>query len=171
MRDFAEIDADTARTLTESIVATVLSNRRPPYSITGGMFDVLRESQGDMFAVDNEDALQAIQVFEKCEGIDIDPAAGVALAALVGAASTGQIDSEAVVLLHITGGGAAQKSIGKEPLPGQARHGIIADRSGRRYSFGKSVRSLHSLMPPDATGRWKHAMIRFCKSSPKRPLS
>jgi cysteate synthase len=87
-------------------VASVLSNQLPPYSIAGGIFDILRESQGDMFVVRNEEALQAMRLFERCEGIDIDPAAGVALASLIKAARSGQIDPEATVLLHITGGGS-----------------------------------------------------------------
>lgn len=109
-RDFFEMDPDDARTLTERIVAPVLSNHRPPYSIRGGMFDVLRESHGDMFAVHNEEVVQAMRLFERCERIDIDPAAGVALAALTKAASSGHIGLEATVLLHITGGGARKRA-------------------------------------------------------------
>jgi cysteate synthase len=109
-RDLVEIDPGTARTLTEKILATVLSNQRPPYAVAGGVFDVLRESQGEVFAVRNAEVLQAMTLFEKCEGIDIEPAAGVALASLTKAANSGQINSEAVVLLHITGGGARKRA-------------------------------------------------------------
>jgi cysteate synthase len=109
-RDFIETDPDTARALTKKILASVLSNQRPPYSTVGGVFDVLRESQGDMFAVDNQEVGQAIELFERCEGIDIEPAAGVALAALKRAANSGQIEPDATVLLHITGGGVAKRA-------------------------------------------------------------
>jgi cysteate synthase len=109
-RDLLEIDPATARTLTEKILATVLSNQRPPYAIAGGVFDVLRESQGEVFAVRNAEVLQAMTLFEKCEGIDIEPAAGVALASLTNAVKAGKIGSEAVVLLHITGGGARKRA-------------------------------------------------------------
>ena len=109
-RDLVETDPDTARALTKKILATALSNQRPPYSITGGVFDVLRESLGDMFAVDNREVWQAMELFERCEGIDIEPASGVALAALQQAASSGQIGSDATVLLHITGGGVAKRA-------------------------------------------------------------
>lgn len=112
-RDFVELDPSAARTLTEKIVATVLSNQQPPYSVAGGLFDALRESQGEMFAVPNEEVLQAMRLFERCEGIDIDPAAGVALAALKRAANSGQIGSEATVLLHITGGGDCKRASDK----------------------------------------------------------
>jgi cysteate synthase len=113
-RDLVEIDPGTARTLTERILATVLSNQRPPYSIAGGMFDVLRESQGEVFAVRNAEVLQAMTLFEKCEGVDIEPAAGVALASLAKAAKSGRIASDAVVLLHITGGGARKRAMEKQ---------------------------------------------------------
>jgi cysteate synthase len=113
-RDFVGLDPGTARIFTEKIVAAVLSNQQPPYAIAGGMFDALRESQGDMFAVHNEEVLQAMKLFERCEGIDIDPAAGVALASLMKAAGSGQIDPDAVVLLHITGGGWNKRASEKE---------------------------------------------------------
>ena len=109
-RDLVETDPDAARALTKEIVATVLSNQRPPYSIVGGVFDVLRESQGDMFAVDNRQALLAMELFEQCEGIDIEPAAGVALAALRQALQSGRIGADATILLHITGGGASKRA-------------------------------------------------------------
>jgi cysteate synthase len=108
-RELVETDPDTATDLAKKIVATVLSNQRPPYSTVGGVFDVLRESQGDMFTVDNQEVWQAMELFERCEGIDIEPAAGVALAALRQAANSGQIGSDATVLLHITGGGVAKR--------------------------------------------------------------
>jgi len=109
-RDLVELDPRAARTLTQKIVARVLTNRLPPYSLTGGLFDVLRESQGDMFAVSNEEVMQAMTLFDTCEGVDIDPAAGVALAALSRAARFGQIRSQATILLHITGGGARKRA-------------------------------------------------------------
>jgi cysteate synthase len=109
-RDFVDFDAAAARASTEKILATVLSNQRPPYAIAGGVFDVLGESRGDVFAVRNPEVLQAMTLFEKCEAIDIEPAAGVALASLIKAADSGRIASEAVVLLHITGGGARKRA-------------------------------------------------------------
>ncbi len=109
-RELVETDPDAARALTKKIVARVLSNQRPPYSIIGGVFDVLRESRGDMFAVDNDEAFEAMDLFERCEGIDIEPAAGVALAALRRALQSGQIGAEATVLLHITGGGVGKRA-------------------------------------------------------------
>ena len=118
-RDFVELDAQQGRSLTEKILATVLSNQRPPYSIAGGMFDVLTESKGDMFAIRNEGVAKALQLFEACEGIDIDPAAGVALASLINCARSGLVHRDAVTLLHITGGGARRRA---------ADHKLVATR-------------------------------------------
>jgi len=109
-RDFIETEPDAARALTRKIMATVLSNQRPPYSIAGGVFDVLSESRGDMLAVGNDEVSGAMELFERCEGIDIEPAAGVALAALRRAAKVGEIDRDATVLLHVTGGGAGKRA-------------------------------------------------------------
>ncbi len=116
-RELVELDTGAARTLTQRILATVLSNATPPYSIAGGMYDVLRESYGDTFAVDNPEVSEAMRLFEASEGIDIDPAAGVALAALTSAARSNQIDSDAVAVLHITGGGAEKRAAEKALFP------------------------------------------------------
>lgn len=119
-REFIETEPDVGRSLTDKIVASVLSNQRPPYSIVGGVFDVLNESGGEMFAVSNDQALRAMRVFEECEGIDIEPAAGVALASLTQAVDSKQINLEATVLLHITGGGAVRRASSEKLCPTSA---------------------------------------------------
>jgi cysteate synthase len=86
------------------ILASVLSNQRPPYAIKGGVYDALTESQGDMFFADNQEAKDAIALFQSTEGVEIEPAAGVALASLIKAVRDDRIDAQAIVLLHITGG-------------------------------------------------------------------
>ncbi len=88
----------------QQILASVLSNQRPPYAIKGGVYDALQESQGDMFFANNQEANQAIELFAEIEGVEIEPAAGVALASLIKAVRAGQIDPDALILLHITGG-------------------------------------------------------------------
>ncbi len=98
----------------QQIAACVLSNQRPPYSVRGGVFDVLQESQGDMLVADNLETHQAMRFFEECEGIDIDPAAGVAFATLLKATMSGQVERDAMVLLHITGGGWHKSQLGQE---------------------------------------------------------
>jgi cysteate synthase len=106
--------------LTQQIVAPVLSNQRPPYAIRGGTFDALSDTKGDMLAVDNREAMQAMQLFEEYEGIDIDPAAGVALASLMKAVRSHQVRREAVVLLHITGGGWCKRASENRLIPAPA---------------------------------------------------
>ncbi|MEV0219674.1 cysteate synthase [Streptomyces sp. NPDC050704] len=91
-------------------LARELTNRRPPFTVRGGVRDVLTESGGDVLCTDNEAALAAMALFEEVEGIDIEPGAGVALAALAEAARTGRVRRDELVLLNITGGGRARQA-------------------------------------------------------------
>lgn len=99
------LNDELARHQAEEICAKVLSNRKPPYSLKGGLFDALSETGGDMFAVTNEEAGNAGALFEKTEGIDIEPAAAVAVASLKQAIEQKKVEKEAVIMLNITGGG------------------------------------------------------------------
>jgi cysteate synthase len=83
----------------------VLSNRKPPYELTGGVFDALSDTDGRMYTVTSEEALLAGWLFESLEGCDLDPAAEVALAGLVRAVRQGVVTPSEVVLLNLTGGG------------------------------------------------------------------
>ncbi len=98
------IDDASNKQNVKQIMASVLSNQRPPYAIKGGVYDVLKESQGDMFFADNQEAIQAMRLFQESEGVEIEPAAGVAFASLIKAARDDRIDRQASILLHITGG-------------------------------------------------------------------
>lgn len=98
-------DADQARSDAESINAKVLSNRKPPYSLAGGLYDVLKDTQGDMFAVTNSEAEEAQRLFLETEGVDIYSASGVATYSLMQAVRDGQVQKDDVVMLNITGGG------------------------------------------------------------------
>jgi cysteate synthase len=111
--ELVSITDEDGRKQIQQIAAKVLSNRRPPYALRGGVFDVLNESKGDMIAVDNVEAKYAGQLFEECEGIDIDPAAAISVASLIKAVTFGRIESDAVALLHITGGGWKRRGAGK----------------------------------------------------------
>ncbi|MCX6699884.1 MAG: hypothetical protein NTV68_08160 [Methanomicrobiales archaeon] len=53
----------------------------------------------------NDEARRAQGHFEECEGIDLDPAAGVTVGSLISAVQQGRIDPKKNVLLNITGGG------------------------------------------------------------------
>jgi len=89
----------------------ILSNRYPPYTVGGGVYDALIDTRGETYAVTNDEAVRAKGVFEKAEGIDILPPAAVAVAALLQACDMG-LDKERTVLLNITGGGLER--LGKE---------------------------------------------------------
>ena len=99
---------DDARAHVETIDAKVLSNRRPPYPVVGGLFDALQDTQGEVLLVDNTSARAAAILFEELEGIDIHPAAAVAVASLMQTVKSGDLPSDAVVMLNITGGGEAR---------------------------------------------------------------
>lgn len=98
-------DDALARQHAELIAATVLSNRKPPYPVIGGLFDALKDTQGDVLLVHNEEADEAARLFEQLEGIDIHPAAAVAVASLRQAVAKGRVPTDAIVMLNITGGG------------------------------------------------------------------
>ena len=98
-------DADQARRDASEICAPVLSNRKPPYSLAGGLYDALKDTDGDILAVSNEEAQAAKALFQETEGRDIYSAAGVALASLVQAINNKKVKPDDVVMLNITGGG------------------------------------------------------------------
>jgi cysteate synthase len=91
-------------------LARELTNRRPPFTVRGGVREVLTESGGAVLGVGNEAALAAMALFEEIEGIDIEPGAGVALAALADAVRAGRVDRDELILLNVTGGGRARQA-------------------------------------------------------------
>ena len=94
-----------ARQQVEEIDAKVLSNRRPPYSLAGGLFDALTDTKGEVLLASNEQAREAAKLFEDSEGIDIHPAAAIATATLIDSVKKGKVEKDAVIMLNITGGG------------------------------------------------------------------
>ena len=60
-----------------------------------------------MFAVSNDEAQKACDMFKDTEGIDIYHAAGVATASLMQAIANKQVKADDVIMLNITGGGEA----------------------------------------------------------------
>lgn len=111
-REILPFDNELARKQVEEIDAKVLSNRKPPYSVIGGMYDALIAQGGDILKIDNAKARDAAKLFEEIEGVDIHPAAAVATASLIEYAP--QIDPNATVSLNITGGGEELFKKGKE---------------------------------------------------------
>lgn len=113
-REMLPLDETTARKQVEIIDAKVLSNRKPPYSLSGGLFDALTDTGGDVLIATNEQARAAAQLFEEAEGIDIHPAAAIATASLIEAAKNNSIDKDALIMLNITGGGEKRFKAEKE---------------------------------------------------------
>lgn len=108
-------DDNQARRDAEAINAKVLSNRKPPYSLAGGLFDALKDTQGDILKVTNAQAEAAQQLFLETEGVDIYSAAGVALHSLIESVQNGTVKPQDMVMLNITGGGEKLCLQGKQP--------------------------------------------------------
>lgn len=98
-------DEDKAREDALKITAKVLSNRKPPYGIVGGLYDCLKATNGDIEVVTNEELDNACKLFEEIEGSDIHHAAGVAVCSLIKAVESGKVSKDEVIMLNITGGG------------------------------------------------------------------
>ncbi len=94
-----------------SLSAPVLSTQAPPYAITGGLYDALYESGGDVRVADNKEAGRAGDLFRSLEGISLEPASAVALAGLMSALDSEAISRCAQVVLHITGAGRVPGTI------------------------------------------------------------
>lgn len=104
-RALLPLHEDDARKQVEIMIAKVLSNRKPPYSVKGGLFDAMKDAGGDVLLATNEQAKEAAQLFKETEGNDVHPAAAVAVATLMQAVKDGKVDKDACVMLNITGGG------------------------------------------------------------------
>ena len=123
------------------VSASVLSNATPPYSIVGGVYDCLKESDGDMMAVQNDAIGAAQKLVADC--LDFVPceAASAACAGMIEAVRTGVVDPEDEVLLHLTGGGFAE-------LAGSVKHEPrslvvpLADYNGAFDAIGRYLASV-----------------------------
>ncbi len=104
-RELPYMSEDEGREKAHKIIAKVLSNRKPPYSIAGGLYDALKATNGSFEIATNEELVKACEKFEKLEGIDIYSAAGVALVSLEKAIKSNKVDKEEIIMLNITGGG------------------------------------------------------------------
>ena len=111
-REMLPYDAKKARRDAELIDAKVLSNRKPPYGLAGGLYDALKATGGDVVVATNAQSKRACKLFKELEGVDIYPAPGIALASLIKRVEAGEIDKDACIMLNITGAGeeAAKKN-------------------------------------------------------------
>lgn len=104
-REIIPEDMPDAKKSIEKMHTDILSNRSPPYSVRGGVYDALTDCGGRIWAVENREAVSAGRLFESSEEIDILPAAEVAVASLIKAVEEGAVDSDEYILLNVTGGG------------------------------------------------------------------
>lgn len=104
-RTLPDLSPEEGRSRSERILATVLSNRKPPYSIAGGLYDVLKESNGDFYIATNNDIFYWLLQFRNREGYELLPAACVAVAALAQAVKDGAVGKDDYIMLNCTGGG------------------------------------------------------------------
>lgn len=121
-RELLPMDDDLARKQVIEINAKVLSNRRPPYSIAGGVFDAMVDAGGKMYSMTNTQAAEAAKLFEETEGNDINIAAAVAVASLMEAVNNADVDTQAYIALNITGGGECKFRTGKNITNLQSSH-------------------------------------------------
>jgi len=113
-REMLPYDTKKARRDAEIIDAKVLSNRKPPYSLAGGLYDALKATNGNIMVATNAQARRARKLFKELEGIDIYSAPSVALWSLIKMVEAGEIDKDACVMLNITGGGEEAATKNKE---------------------------------------------------------
>ena len=118
-RALVDLSPEEGRRQAEAVLATVLSNRKPPYSLAGGLFDVLKASGGDFYLASNNDIIYWLLQFRNREGYDLLPAACVAVTALAKAVREGAVKKDEYIMLNCTGGGTlgalARGFILKEP--------------------------------------------------------
>jgi len=88
------------------IYADVLTNRKPPYGVPGGVFDAMSACGGRFIGISEADAISAGKLWSSAESVSLDPAANVALASLIHAVEEGMVSKDDTILLNITGGGA-----------------------------------------------------------------
>ena len=113
-REMLPYDTKKARRDAEIIDAKVLSNRKPPYSLAGGLYDALKATNGNIMVATNAQARRARKLFRELEGIDIYSAPSVALWSLIKMVEAGEIKKDDCVMLNITGGGEERATQNKE---------------------------------------------------------
>ena len=104
-RTLPDLDPAEGRRQAEIILAKVLSNRKPPYSLAGGLSDTLKASGGDFYLASNNDIMYWLLQFRNLEGYDLLPAACVAVTALAKAVADGTVKKDEYIMLNCTGGG------------------------------------------------------------------
>ena len=137
-RELLPMDDDECRHRIEKISAKVLSNRRPPYSLAGGLFDAMMDTNGEFFLASNDEATAAAELFETTEGNDIHPAAAVATASLINAVNQDKVEKDAMIMLNITGCG--EKRFKRE-------HDLFMLKPSVVFGFNPSLEDVKEKIP------------------------
>ncbi len=108
-RQASEIDVEkdmpNAFESINKVKATMLTNRRPPYSIKGGVYDALSDTDGITYAITNDELAAAAKLFQDLEGCDIPAEAAVNLGALMKGIEEKKVHPDDIILLNVTGVG------------------------------------------------------------------
>ncbi|MDD3043380.1 MAG: cysteate synthase [Methanosarcinaceae archaeon] len=112
-----DIDMKNAKEQIEETYASVLTNRAPPYPVIGGLYDALSDTDGIMYGITKEEALEAKKLFEDLEGIDILPPSAVGVASLLKAVEAGKVGKADCILLNVAGGGVERLKEDLTPIP------------------------------------------------------
>jgi cysteate synthase len=123
-RELLTEDDAVARAQVGHIHAGVLSNLRPPYSISGGIHECLTQSRGIMLGVNNAAEQAMRERFWQEERILLDPAAAVAAASLAQLPQDIRSQNEPL-LLHLTGAAPLENT--SSFMPYHEYHIALAD--------------------------------------------
>ncbi len=88
-----------------SCYSSVLTNRLPPYSIAGGIYQICTESKAQVYGITWNEAKDAQALCKQEMGIDICASSAICVASLLAAIKKKTISSQDTILLNITGGG------------------------------------------------------------------
>lgn len=144
-RDLVDFPAERARKASAAIKAKVLSNRKPPYSLRGGLYDALVDTDGSIYNITNAELEQWKAVFQETEGIDIYSAASVAVASLAKAVADGTVKVDDIVMLNITGGGEKKAKAELGDRLHQITPDLVLDPDMDADEIVKQVKKLFNL--------------------------
>ena len=87
------------------VYSDYLMNKGPAYGQVGAVYDILKASKGQTYVVRREDAVDARELIQSIEGIDVMTSSAVAAASLLQAVESGEVGKDDCILLNISGGG------------------------------------------------------------------
>lgn len=105
-----ELDMPDANNAIKEIMADVLSNKNPLYSMNRGLYDCLDHTGGFTYGITNEKAMSGLKLISDKEGLDFMLPVGVCVASLIQAIDQGSVGPDDIILLNATGGGVKRLS-------------------------------------------------------------